>query len=50
MLLGSKSKMRMAQNWVNLEKHPPFPQLLSKLSEIYFCERPDKVLREYLVR
>jgi hypothetical protein len=43
MLLGSKhsrkvaikSKMHVAQNWPNLEKHPPFFQFSSKLSEFF---------------
>ena len=34
-----KSKICGLQKWMNLEKHPPYPQFSSKLSEIFFGER-----------
>jgi hypothetical protein len=34
--------MCVSQNWPNLEKHPPFLQFLSKLSEFFFGERSEK--------
>jgi hypothetical protein len=32
----------LAVTWANLEKRPPFPQFLSKISEFFFAERSDK--------
>jgi hypothetical protein len=48
-----KSKTCVLQNWTNLEKRPPFPQFLSKLSEFFFGERSfsksSKLLRAYFL-
>jgi hypothetical protein len=34
--------MCVFQNWTNLEKRPPFPHFLLKLSESFFGERSKK--------
>jgi hypothetical protein len=36
--MALKSKEHVAQNWLNIEKRPPFLQLSLKLSEIFWVK------------